>query len=377
MHNRTDERAELRRILVSGASVQMFAPRRIGKTWLMLKLADDLRKEGWTTIVVDVEGMRTENEFLRALCRKLEEAGDPKSRALQHLTHRLKQLITDGWQGSPLNAIGRIDFAKFSEALIGALDQEGGDTVILIDEIALFVAERLAQDHEGTRAFLYHLRRLRQSYPKVRWLFTGSIGLDVVARREGLQGSLVDLKPFPLDPFGDAAARSYLEHLSAIGSVPRQFALDDVSFAHLARELGWLAPFYLQLIADRISPSGPLTNGRPLAQTGDVDRAFAELLKPEFRTLFAPFEEHIDKNFPQPEARCLHQVLGACCETVAGESVASLLVHVHGGEPSVTLRQLMDWLTALANAGFLVEQADRWRFRSGLLRRYWHRYMRE
>jgi hypothetical protein len=37
----------------------------------------------------------------------------------------------------------------------------------------------------------------------------------------------------------------------------------------------------------------------------------------------------------------------------------------------------MDWLTALANAGFLVEQADRWRFRSGLLRRYWHRYMRE
>ena len=46
MHNRSAERRELRRILMSGASIQMFAPRRIGKTWLMLELAKDLRNEG-------------------------------------------------------------------------------------------------------------------------------------------------------------------------------------------------------------------------------------------------------------------------------------------------------------------------------------------
>ena len=82
MHNRPAERRELRRILLTGASVQMFAPRRIGKTWLIHKLAEDLRAEGWVTIVVDVEGMRTEEEFLRALCRKLEEAGGSAQRAL-------------------------------------------------------------------------------------------------------------------------------------------------------------------------------------------------------------------------------------------------------------------------------------------------------
>ena len=211
----------------------------------------------------------------------------------------------------------------------------------------------------------------------MRWLFTGSIGLDIVARRAGLQGALVDLKPFPLDPFGEEAARSYLDHLCAIRRGSTQFALDDAAFAHLARELGWLAPFYLQLIADRIAPSGPPSGDRPTAQIADVDRAFEELLRPEYRTQFSTFEEHVEKNFPKPEARRLRLILGACCEIRDGETEATLLARARQAEPFVTLRTLKDSLTALATAGFLVEQRDRWRFRSGLLRRYWHRYLRE
>ena len=72
-HHRHEERAELARLFKTGASVQMLAPRRIGKTWLMDKVADDLEDEGWLCIRVDVEGMRTEEEFLRALCAEIEK----------------------------------------------------------------------------------------------------------------------------------------------------------------------------------------------------------------------------------------------------------------------------------------------------------------
>ena len=51
----------------------MLAPRRIGKTWLMDKVADDLEDEGWLCIRVDVEGMRTEEEFLRAFGAEIEK----------------------------------------------------------------------------------------------------------------------------------------------------------------------------------------------------------------------------------------------------------------------------------------------------------------
>ena len=70
-----------------------------------------------------------------------------------------------------------------------------------------------------------------------------------------------------------------------MNAVPKPFALDETAFAHLARELGWLAPFYLQLIADRIAPTGPLDGDKARAEIPDIDRAFDELLQPEYRKI--------------------------------------------------------------------------------------------
>ena len=326
------------------------------------------------TIVVDAQGMQTEEEFLRELCRKIEEACDAKSSVFNHLRQRWKQLVQGGWEGNPLRAIGRLDPRQFSEALIAALNAQQRKTVILVDEIALLVAKLREPDAAGARAFLHRLRRLREGYPHVQWLLTGSVGLDVVARSAGLQGALVDLDIFPLEPFADKAARSFLDDLCAAGLVRRPFALDDAAFAYLAQELGWLAPFYLRLVADRISPTGSPVAGRPSVQNNDIDRAFAELLRPEYRTLFATFEEHIDKNFPEAETRRLRAILDACCEFANGETEPTLLARLEMQAQVVTVPELRNLLTALATAGYLTPDGDRWRFRSGLLRRYWLKY---
>jgi AAA+ ATPase superfamily predicted ATPase len=198
MPDRKAERAEICRILASGHSIQMLAPRRVGKTWLMRRVAEDLQTKGWMTVFTDVEGMRSEDEFLRDLCRKIEQTGSTSQAVLNHLSQRLRQLISGGWEGNPIHAIGRIDAKGFSEALVASLDAQGGKALILVDEIALFVTVLLARDEKATVDFLYHLRRLRQSYPRVQWLLTGSIGLDVVARRSQLHGALVDLEIFSL-----------------------------------------------------------------------------------------------------------------------------------------------------------------------------------
>jgi hypothetical protein len=42
----------------------------------------------------------------------------------------------------------------------------------------------------------------------------------------------------------------------------------------------------------------------------------------------------------------------------------------------LTRRDLLDRLTDLASGGFLEEAGDRWRFLSGLLRRYWAKWMK-
>ena len=210
----------------------------------------------------------------------------------------------------------------------------------------------------------------------MRWLLTGSIGLDVVARRAGLQGALVDLEIFPLEPFSEAVARAYLDSICAKKEIRQPFALDDGAFDHLARELGWLSPFYLKIIADRVGPKGePASNGLPSARIADIDAAFAELLKPAYRGHFSTWEEHVQKNFPQAETAILHAILNILCEHPDGEIFTTLQVRLGTAQSAVAVRDLKNLLTALDNDGFIHEHDNRWRFRSGLLRRYWQRYL--
>ncbi len=375
MHTRKTERAELRRLLLSGVSVQMLAPRRVGKTWLMQEVAKDLTAAGWSAILVDLEGMRTEDEFLAALCQEIEKVQDIKTRVTAHLTQRLKQLLGGSWDDAPMRALGKVDPQDFADALISALNAQGGDTVILVDEIALFVMERLKRNEEETNSFLYRLRRLRQKYPKVRWLFTGSIGLDVVARRANLQGALVDLEIFPLEAFTIDEARSYVSTLIAAGSLRTAFSLDDEAFTHFAKAVGWLTPYYIKLVLDRIRPTGPPAPGFPAAATpADIDRAVEMLLSPYYRGVFATWEEHLDKNFPEEDATALQDILDVCCEEADGETESTIQARISATNANLTTRRLKDLLTALAVAGFIEIAQDRWRFTSNLMRRYWLRY---
>jgi hypothetical protein len=376
MPDRKTERAEINRILSNRSSIQMLAPRRVGKTWLMHRMVEDLQAQGWATVFTDVEGVRTEHEFLREICRKIEDTSSMSQKVFGHLSHRLKRITTGDWEGNPIQAIGKIDPKEFSEALVASLNSQG-DTFILVDEISVFVSVLLAKDERATLDFLYHLRELRQSFPRVRWLLTGSIGLDVVARRAGLHGALVDLEIFPLAPFTEVAARAYLDGICDTRQVRWPFALDDAAFAHLAQELGWLSPFYLNLIADRIRPTGgPAPNGRATACSGDVDTALNELLEPTFRGNFATWEEHLQKNFPPIESDRLHVILCILCENADGETFGTLQARL-GTQTAESVRDLKNHLSALSNDGFLHELQGRWRFRSGLLRRYWLRYLHE
>ena len=376
-HLRHAERAELARLFRTGASVQMLAPRRIGKTWLMHKVADDLEAEGWLCIRIDVEGMRTEEEFLRALCGEIEKNQAVFKRVAAHALQRFQQVLGGAFNGTLAQTIGQIDSKQFSEALIESLNDSDTKTLILIDEISLFVMERAKQDADGTRALLYHLRKLRQKYESVVWLFTGSIGLDVVSRDLQLAGALIGLDTFPLEPFTAEAAHSFIEELCGESQLQRPFDFGPGAFEFLARELGWLSPYYLKHIARLVRPSTPATaDKRAIANEADIGNAFAELLRPTYRAHFAAWEEHIEKNFAEERRERLRAILDILCENVDGELEATLLSRFAGSHPNVPRRELTNLLTVLANDGFIEKPAERWRFQSGLLRRYWVEYMK-
>lgn len=376
-HHRHTEREALKRNFWAGNNILMLAPRRIGKTWLLKTIAEDMSGEGWNCILVDVEGMSTEEEFLRALCQEIEKTQAIKERVVNHLSQRFKAALGNMDDQDLRQAVTKIDPRQFLETLIESLNGSGKKTLILIDEIALFILERARIDVDGTKRLLYHLRKIQQANPNVLWFMTGSIGLDAISQRHGMQGALLGYDIFEIDPFTPVEALSYVEELVASGQGEHTFKFEGDAFDHLATALGWLSPYYLRQITRQIIPSVRSSVGVPLlASRADVDRAVSILLSPAQKIHFSPWEEHIHKNFNEEESRTLAAILNAVCEHTDGETEATIITVIHAVNPRLNTRAFKDLMICLQKDGYLSKKDDRWYFRSGLVRRYWLEYVK-
>ena len=375
MHNRKIERALLKRKLEAGVSIHMPAPRRIGKTWTIERLAEDLRSAGWQAIEMDVEGMRTSTDFASDLCKRIEAQITLADRWRAHFKKRMDNVLEGKWGDRPIDALGKIDPIEFAETLIAALAESSEKTAIIIDEIAYFFLGYAETSQQDARDFAYKLRALQQRYKKVRWLLTGSIGLDTIARRYGLAGAFVDFETFLLEPFTGAEARSYLRDPQIQQQFTHAFDASDADFDWMFEELGWLAPYYLQLVANEVRPSIPGKPGQiSTATQADFEAAFERLLQPNRQAAFAVWDEHISKNLPIPDRTVAKHLLNVLSRSTDGETENTLLAKAVEVQGSATKLQVREVLSVLLNDSLITKTGDRYTFRSGLIRRYWQEY---
>lgn len=370
MHTRTTEREALKRKLEAKVNIHMPAPRRIGKTWTINRLAEDLRNANWLVVELDVQGMSCPKVLAHKLCQKIQAQLPPKANFLVGMKQRFENIIGSDWQGSPIEALGKIDPISFLEALIEELSKTQGNAAIFVDEIAFFVLAFAERNPDAAKDFFYQLRGIQLANRSVRWLLTGSIGLDVVAERFGLGGAFVDLERFILEPFTVEQARSFIRDSATQNTFNHRFHASDADLDHMFLELGWLAPYYLKLIGNQIRPSGVQTGGVLTATPEDIEGAFTRLLEPGRKADFAVWREHIDKNLPQPDREIARRVLSKLSQAADGETLDTL----NANFPTESVRQLRIVLDILQNDGLVQKVADRYRFRSGLIRRYWKEY---
>lgn len=370
MHTRQHQRASLRKKLEACINIHMPAPRRIGKTWTINRLAEDLRKAGWVVVELDVQGMSSPEKFAGQLCRKIQGQLPQASGLWLGVKQRLDNLISGEWSGNPLDALGKVDPISFLEALVEELSKGDGRSAIFVDEIAFFVLAFADENPVEAKNFFYQLRSIQLANPSVRWLFTGSIGLDVVADRFGIGGAFVDLERFILEPFTEDEARSFLrDEATQIGFNHRFLASDD-NLSHVFKELGWLAPYYLKLIGNEVRPSGPQVDGALTATEGDFEAAFSRLLEPSRKGDFAVWKEHVDKNLLQSDRDTARKILNKLSQGFQGETLDTITASLSVQTPA----QIRSVLDVLQNDGMIQKVGDRFCFRSGLIRRYWKEY---
>lgn len=378
--DRPRDLARLKRELENGANLLLTAPRRVGKTSLVLRLCELERKAGRAAVFLNVEGCHDELAFAEKLVDALSESG-LHAEALSRVSLAFRK-VRQAFSGMKVGAgidldMGEVEDPDHStlgralESIFRKIESSGTPVLIAIDEMPELLLAMGRQEHgtERVSRLLHWLRALRQTHRQhVRWIFLGSIGLDSFVDDRNLRKAINDLTPLSLEALNADEADRFLTVLGESNGLP----LTPDQRAEIIQRVGWPLPHHLQIVFHALVDAGATqSNAVP------VDAAFAQLLQPNNLSQFDTWRQRLDEQFGQSDAAACRDILRDLCLHAQGRTraqiVNALMSTRQTADAAVIEELLARLLLVLQRDGYLLEREGAYAFRSFLLREYWHR----
>ncbi|MEM6614722.1 MAG: AAA family ATPase, partial [Cyanobacteria bacterium P01_C01_bin.72] len=223
-------------------SIIISAERRMGKTSVIRKMEYE-PPAGKLAIFRDLEGIESPVEFVEAVWRDVEaylSTAQKATESVKQFLNQFKGIEISGFKiPEVITTQWKVLLAKIIEDLVANQDKQ---VILLWDEMPYMLNKM--PDKEAMEV-LDVLRSLRQTYPKIRMVFTGSIGLHHIVNQLRQQGYSneptndmypVDIKPLALK---DAT------NLSRLLIVGENIAIADQNIPEvIAKSVGCI-PFYI------------------------------------------------------------------------------------------------------------------------------------
>ena len=379
LYGREYELTRLWEHLEQGEHILMLAPRRVGKTSLMLELRRTPRTD-WDVINVDVQGRDGPEDCIAAMLAAI--AADPRYRtgfeaipfsgAIKNALQRVSANVDVGVLRVELKQAMGNDWDRVAaqlQARLTNLPDTGGKLLIIMDELPILISRMLRAGDRKNDAdlLLARLRQWRQAPSlrnRVHTLVGGSIGLEGILRRAGLSASINDLVPFRLDPWERDTAAEFLKALGRdVG-----FRLDDESIARVLDLLIEPVPYHVQLFYSELRD---VCGGDPSrVSPATIDRCFTERLAGESGTAHLDhYATRLEIALDEQEHTMARAILRRACKSRAGVRLADLGRLRRGNEPA--FRTVLRDLKADRYVG---EMDRRLAFRSNLLREWWRKH---
>lgn len=373
--------------------VLLLGPRRIGKTSLARAVLKAVEGHGWQAVEINVASCRDERGFVERLTKGIEmRARSLPAQVWAGLASRLGSLATriESLQVSMPGVAGgsvRLRDAPLEDWTTVANDSlrlmaEGAHTwLIYVDELPIFLYQLLADDPadgaQRVRRFLDWFRNDVRGLPEcrhVRWLVTGSVGLDTLVQRHRMADTINSLKHEALDPFDDDTAVAMIERLAA----SYRLALDTDGARALVEAVRWPQPYYLQLVFNRLRQLEASTRRPP---GGLIADAIERSVQPGEDNDYHHWEQRLSLQLGVGDASHAVALLTVAAQDADGARAEALYDRLRQRMPDdgedaqrsrfVELRDILvrDGYWGLHEAG----GARRYRFRLELLRLWWLR----
>ena len=355
------------RLLDSGHSLLLSAPRRIGKSSFAKRLIEDKKAQGWKCVYIDLEQTTTEDGFLYLIIEYFErnhvwrQKTDGMLQGAKAILDRINK-ISIGPVGFDLSSPERKeDLYKSLKELI----RHDEETFIVVDELTLFLGVLLKSDggEEKVSFILNWLRSLRQvAGTKVRWLFCGSVGLKNFTASLNLSYAINDLTDFSLDELTSEEARGLMEGLCQ----GEGMNMDEESIIYALEKLHWNIPYFIQILFSKLRD-----NYTGAVSKEDIDTAYGQLCSESYLNTWS--ERLAEYREMERPARLILNGLSARRSGLRRETLLGILMTgqdpSNAGETDLLLSKVLEMLE---NDGYLLRKGPVRSFRSPLLRDYWY-----
>jgi len=377
-----DRERELNKIweVLETGSVLLTAPRRFGKTSLMLKLVDEPR-EDWQAFYFDAEGFSKPEDFIAEIATKLLE-----ERKFAYLQSKIKKLLGKGlerieevgWEGFKITLRKRLatDWQEKGQGLIELLKGSNTKTILIVDELPLFL-HRVAKNGGSAREFLSWLRSLRQTpdlHDQVRWVIGGSIGIEKVLQYIGAGTKEInDLARIHVRELSEDSAREFIKALLQSAGVQR---IPKKTLDKFLQVIGIPIPFFIQILVRETLNEMERQNKRTLSEEM-IERAYDEgVLASYNRTYFEHYYERLREYYTSEMASIAKALLTEIAhrDSITRKELWNLFQAQTKGQGSED--DFSSLLSDLENDFYITFNQDRqnFRFATKVLRDWWWRY---
>jgi hypothetical protein len=373
--------------------VLLLGPRRVGKTSLARALMRCATGADWDAIEVNVASCPDEMAFVEKLARAVEALSKSKPyQAFAALVGRLTDLLKrvrkvglpvpgGGALAVELDGVATEDWSDVASDTLRLIGEAKERWLIYIDELPIFLYTLIRNDKatgiRRARRFLDWFRNDLRAIPEcrlVRWLITGSVGLDTLVQRHSMADTINSLKHARLEPYTEPVAVEMVKRLAH----RYQMQLELGEAQALVCAVGWPQPYYLQLVFNRLRYLCQ-SNPGPVGQL--IGMGIERAVQPGEDNDFHHWKERLFVQLDERDGAHAVALLTRAAADVQGAASDTWLVDLQQRMPDDTTdRQMLKFFEL---RDILIRDAywephevrgqRRYRFRLELLRRWWLR----
>jgi len=353
-YDRKKEINKIYRVLDTGTSIYLSAPRRVGKTSI-LKHLEEFPRENYYFIYVITESVDNTNDFFKVIfeeviksdaIKKLEQISTSIKSAISSVVGRVKSIYK-----VELREEGESDYYEILLELLSHIKAEYGRVVIMIDEFPQTIQNILdKEDNKAAESFIQRNRELR-----INFIYTGSVSLFPMVEKVTPLTSINDLRTVEVNPLTYEDAMDFINLLME----NEQFSLNKDLTDYILKKVSWLIPFHLQLIQQEVVDVYESTG---FVDRDSIDQAYEQIIHTRNKPQFEPYFSRLAKIFKGTEHDFTLEVLTyiAQNETINKQVLFDKSVKYH-------IDDINNIMNILEGDGYLFKTAGEYRYTSPIL----------